>query len=157
MTSNNTNESETFLIHIDFSRTKHLALDRAFIASRSKKVKPKLHLCVGNNRNTTEYYNHAHLEKIIQSIEKEGLEYNLEHCDSKLSYESVLDCAERINPNITMIADYDEEISVSKGRHPGWGLPKEPLCPVMILRPGASSYSEHGFMFERNSVSSITD
>ncbi|PCJ40926.1 MAG: hypothetical protein COA71_10020 [SAR86 cluster bacterium] len=148
---------ETILVLIEPSRKTHVALNRAIIRSRLKKIKPRLHLCISISESYTAFeQKHSRsgqqdkaLEMITQFVEKEGLEYICEYCDLNQKYESVLNCAERIKPDMLMLPDYEESLRISKGRHLNWGSSKQSHWPVMILGPSTCSYSEFGFEFNQ--------
>lgn len=139
---------DTILVIIEPSQDKHLALDRALITSKLRKVAPKLHLfiCVDADntdlkaRNQGLYRDGTWLQSITKPADESGLEYSYELCWSTDWSDAVLNCADRIQPNIIFIPDYDVDVRRNMFSNSKWDLLRKSFCPVLIARPGASNH-----------------
>lgn len=139
MKTKDNNEQKTILVLIEPSSDTHIALDRALFTSRSKSIKPKLHLCICASDEK--------IANVTEAIEKEGLDYDCEFCDSTEQYISVLNCAERIKPALMLLPDYKNELKTQKVNRASGKYSIKSTCPAMILGSETSAYSEHGFTF----------
>jgi universal stress protein E len=139
---------DTILVIIEPSQDQHLALDRALITSKLRKVAPKLHLfiCVDADntdlkaRNQNLYRDSAWIQSLTKPAEESGLEYTYELCWSSEWTDAVMNCADRIQPTIIFLPDYDANIRRNMFTNSKWDLLRKSFCPVLIARPGASNH-----------------
>tara|TARA_R110000772_G_scaffold136584_6_gene245382 strand:+ start:588 stop:1394 length:807 start_codon:yes stop_codon:yes gene_type:complete len=141
-------KQEYILVIIEPSQDSHIALDRALITAKTREVPPKLHMfiCVDSDntdlkaRNQNLYKSGDWLEELIKPAAKSGLDYSYELCWSSEWTSAVLNCADRIQPDTIFIPDYESGVRRNMFTNSKWDLLRKSFCPVMIVRPGASSH-----------------
>ncbi|MAM70940.1 MAG: universal stress protein [Gammaproteobacteria bacterium] len=141
-------DQEYILVIIEPSQDSHIALERALITAKLRDTPPKLHLfiCVDENntdlkaRNQSLYRDSAWLKNLTADADKAGVEYDYELCWSNEWAYAVLNCADRIQPDTIFIPDYDPTVRRNMFTNSKWELLRRSFCPVMIVRPGASSH-----------------
>lgn len=141
-------EQEYILVIIEPSQDTHIALDRAITSAKLRDLPPKLHLfiCVDEAntdlkaRNQSLYRGSDWLKAITAAAEESGLDYDFEFCWSNEWTEAVLNCADRIQPDIIFIPDYEATVRRNMFTNSKWELLRKSYCPVMIIRPNASSH-----------------
>lgn len=141
-------KQEYILVIIEPSQDSHIALERALITAKTREVPPKLHMfiCVDSDntdlkaRNPNLYRNRAWLEDLIKPAAESGLEYDYELCWSSEWTSAVLNCSDRIKPDTIFIPDYESGVRRTMFTNSKWDLLRKSFCPVMIVRPAASSH-----------------
>jgi len=141
-------EQEYILVLIEPSQDSLIALDRALTSAKLRKVPPKLYLfiCVDEAntdlkaRNQSLFRSGNWLKELTAPIEGSGLEFDYELCWSLEWTEAVLNCADRIQPDIIFIPDYDVAVRRNMFTNSKWELLRKSFCPVMIVRPNANSH-----------------
>ncbi|MDT8399947.1 MAG: universal stress protein [Pseudomonadales bacterium] len=141
-------QKEELLVVIEPSQENHIALERAILTSRLREVKPVLHLFIGVDaestdlkaRNANLFRDNKWLENLLKPIEEEGLEYTYEFSWSIEWAEALLINADRVHPDLILIPDYEAGIRRSLFSDSKWAILRRSACPVMIVRPGASSH-----------------
>ncbi len=139
---------ESLLVIIEPTQESQIALDRAIITSQLRENKPRLHLFFSVDEENTDlqarnpklYRNGDWLKAVIQRVEDAGLDYDYELCWSTEWYKAVLNYSDRVSPDTVYIPDYAPEVRRSLFTNSKWALLRKSLCPVMIIRPGASSH-----------------
>ncbi len=139
---------ETVLVIIEPSHERHEALERALTMTKLRDVPPKLYVFIcadGDNtdlkaRNQKLYKSSKWLNDLSSRLDESGTDYDYEICFSTDWAAAVLDCATRIDALFIMMPDYTADVRHNLFTDSKWFLLRNSFCPVMILRPGASSH-----------------
>ncbi|MBN4053536.1 universal stress protein [Haliea sp. AH-315-K21] len=139
---------EYILVIVEPSHDSHIALERALITANLREVSPKLHLFICPDvdntdlkaRNQSLYRDSNWLEELIKPAIESGLDFSYELCWTMEWTDAVLNCADRIQPDTIFIPDYDPAIRRNMFTNSKWDLLRKSFCPVMIVRPEASSH-----------------
>jgi len=139
---------EYILVIVEPSHDWHIALERALITAKLREVPPKLHLFICPDventdlkaRNQGLYRDSKWLEELIKPASDSGLDFDYEFCWTMEWSNAVLTCADRIKPDTIFIPDYEASVRRNLFTNSKWDLLRHSSCPVMIVRPEASSH-----------------
>ncbi len=140
-------DQEYILVIIEPSHDTHTALDRALVTLKARKVPPKLHIFICPDVDNTDlkarnqglYRPDSWLEELIKPAVESGLDFSYELCWTMEWSEAVLTCADRIQPDVIFIPDYDAKVRRSMFSNSKWDLLRKSACPVTIVRPTSRS------------------
>lgn len=138
---------EYILVIIEPSHDKHIALERALVTLKAREVPPKLHLFICPDVDNTDlkarnqglYRSDSWLEEITQPIVESKLEFSYELCWTMEWSDAVLNCADRIQPDVIFIPDYEATLRRTMFTNSKWDLLRHSFCPVTIVRPSSKS------------------
>ncbi|MDG2090369.1 MAG: universal stress protein [Gammaproteobacteria bacterium] len=135
------------LVIIEPSQDTHIALDRALVTLKARKVPPKLHLFICPDVDNTDlkarnqglYRDSKWLDELTKPAVESGLDFSYELCWTMEWSEAVLNCADRIQPDVIFIPDYNATVRRSMFTNSKWDLLRKSPCPVTIVRPESRS------------------
>ena len=142
--------SEVILVAVDPSRNFHPALERVIVNASLRNKKPRLHLFIAvdvnaskiNPANDNIYPSLASLNKLVQSVEAQGLNCETELYWAEQWQQGMLDAAKRIKADLIVMTDHSNvsrNIFLADSK---WQLLRQAKRPVMLVRGGASGRRE---------------
>lgn len=141
-------QQEKILVILDPFQDEHIALDRALITSRLRNPRPVVHVFIGVDMAAKKLKsdspalsrNFGWINGLLAPLRDEGLSVTVDVCWSPQWQQAVLRTAEYIGADLIVVPDYSSRDNThfffSEAK---WGLLRRAHCPVLIVRPGAST------------------